>query len=38
VARFWRLDPAAVLRLTLSDFNLYELQAERIVRAEQSDA
>ena len=30
VAWFWKLDPADVLRLPLSRFDLYERQAERI--------
>lgn len=30
VAYFWRLAPAALMALPLSEFDLYEKQAERI--------
>ena len=33
VAYFWRLDPAAILALPLSEFLLYESQAHRINQA-----
>lgn len=30
VAYFWRLDPAAVMALPISRFEMYEAQAERL--------
>lgn len=37
VAYFWRLAPAALMALPLSEFDLYEKQAERIFKQLQAE-
>lgn len=37
VAYFWRLAPSALMAMSLSEFNLYEKQAERLAQQMQPE-